>query len=69
MKRHSGQPVISHEDERLLGWITRRNALGTSVRRVDSSGESVEHGAIAAPLATQPPAATAADANPELRRT
>ena len=33
---HSGLPVVSHDGERLLGWITRQNVLGAIARRLDS---------------------------------
>ena len=43
---HSGLPVVSHDGERLLGWITRQNVLGAIARRLDSSSHEAEQAAV-----------------------
>ncbi len=54
---HSGLPVVSHDGERLLGWITRQNVLSAIARRLESSAREVKQGATAAELATPDPEA------------
>jgi CIC family chloride channel protein len=48
---HSGLPVISHDGEHLLGWVTRKNLLGAMVKRLDASDRETEQGAAAAQFA------------------
>ena len=43
----AGLPVLSHDGERLLGWITRENVLGAIAHRVGSSAREIEQGALA----------------------
>ena len=43
----AGLPVLSHDGERLLGWITRQNVLGAIAQRVGASAREIEQGALA----------------------
>ena len=43
----SGLPVLSHDGERLLGWITRQNVLSAIAQRVGASAREIEQGALA----------------------
>jgi CIC family chloride channel protein len=43
----AGLPVLSHDGERLLGWITRQNVLSAITRRVGASAREIEEGALA----------------------
>ena len=43
----AGLPVLSHDGERLLGWITRQNVLGAIAQRVGPSAREIEQGALA----------------------
>ena len=54
---HTGLPVVSHDGDRVLGWVTRKNVLGAIARRLDSSAGEVKQGAMAAELATPDPEA------------
>ena len=47
----AGLPVLSHDGERLLGWITRQNVLGAIAQRVGASAREIEQGALAAEYA------------------
>jgi CIC family chloride channel protein len=44
---HSGLPVLSHDGERVLGWVTRENVLGAIALRLGASAHEIEHGALA----------------------
>ena len=39
--------MLSHDGERLLGWITRQNVLGAIAQRVGASAREIEQGALA----------------------
>jgi len=43
----AGLPVLSHDGERLLGWITRQNVLGAIAQRVGASAREIEQSALA----------------------
>jgi chloride channel protein, CIC family len=45
---HSGLPVVAHDGERLLGWISRKNVLDAIAQRLGSSTREIEAGAKAA---------------------
>ena len=45
---HSGLPVVAHDGERLLGWISRNNVLDAIAQRLGSSTREIEAGAKAA---------------------
>jgi CIC family chloride channel protein len=45
---HSGLPVVAHDGERLLGWISRKNVLDAIARPLGYSTREVEAGAAAA---------------------
>ena len=48
---HDGLPVISHDGQHLLGWITRRGVLRAVSESVRSSASEIERGAVAAKCA------------------
>jgi CIC family chloride channel protein len=50
-----GLPVLSHDGERLLGWITRNNVLSTLAAEVAASTREIERGALAAEFAVDDP--------------
>jgi CIC family chloride channel protein len=50
-----GLPVLSHDGERLLGWITRNNVLSTLAAEVTASTREIERGALAAEFAVDDP--------------
>jgi CIC family chloride channel protein len=52
---HSGLPVISHDAGRVLGWVTRKNALDAIVQEMRSAGRETERGAVAAEFAVRDP--------------
>ncbi|HEY1520209.1 MAG TPA: chloride channel protein [Solirubrobacteraceae bacterium] len=52
---HSGLPVISHDGQQLLGWVTRKNLLGAMVKRLDASDRETEQVAAAAQFAVSEP--------------
>ena len=43
----AGLPVLSHDGEHLLGWITRQNVLDAIAQRVGASDREIEQGALA----------------------
>ena len=47
----AGLPVLSHDGERLLGWITRQNVLGAIAQRVGASAREIEQSALASEYA------------------
>ena len=42
-----GLPVLSHDGEQLLGWITRENILGAIAQRLGASSQEIEQSALA----------------------
>jgi CIC family chloride channel protein len=50
-----GLPVLSHDGERLLGWITRDNVLAALAERLTASTQEIERGAVAAGFAVEDP--------------
>ncbi|HWF49202.1 MAG TPA: chloride channel protein, partial [Solirubrobacteraceae bacterium] len=56
---HEGLPVISHDGQRLEGWITRQDVLQALAKSVSSSARDIERGAIAADFAEKEPEADA----------
>jgi CIC family chloride channel protein len=50
-----GLPVLSHDGERLLGWITRNNVLAALAERLTASTQEIERGALAAEFAVEDP--------------
>jgi CIC family chloride channel protein len=54
---HSGLPVISHDSERLVGWVTRKAVLGALAKQLGSAEEDAERGAVAAEFAIDHPEA------------
>jgi CIC family chloride channel protein len=52
---HAGLPVLSHDRERLEGWITHQSVMGALAQAVRTSGRSIERGAIAADFAAADP--------------
>jgi chloride channel protein, CIC family len=50
-----GLPVLSHDGQRLLGWITRNNVLSALAARVTASTGEIERGALAAEFAVDDP--------------
>jgi chloride channel protein, CIC family len=56
---HSGLPVLSHDGERLQGWITRQAVLRTLADSVAESMKEIERGAVAADFAVDDPVAAA----------
>jgi CIC family chloride channel protein len=50
-----GLPVLSHDGERLLGWITRNDVLSTLAAEVTESTREIERGALAAEFAVDDP--------------
>ena len=44
---HSGLPVLSHDSERVLGWLTRQNVLSAIAQRLGASAQEIEQGALA----------------------
>ncbi len=50
-----GLPVLSHDGQELLGWITRQNVLEVLADRVNSSTREIKRGALAAEFATEDP--------------
>jgi CIC family chloride channel protein len=50
-----GLPVLSHDGERLLGWITRNNVLAALAERLTASSQEIERGALAAEFAVEDP--------------
>ena len=55
MYDHDGLPVISHDGQRLQGWITRQNVLRAVSESVRSSASEIERGAVAAKFAVPDP--------------
>jgi len=52
---HAGLPVISHDGERVLGWITRKNVLAAMAQLLASSDRESEQAAEAAELSRRDP--------------
>ena len=52
---HAGLPVISHDGERVLGWITRKNVLAAMARLLASTDRESEQAAEAAELSRRDP--------------
>jgi CIC family chloride channel protein len=55
----SGLPVLSDDREHLQGWITRHDILDALTRTVQSSEQSIEHGALAANFGVDNPSLVA----------
>ena len=55
----AGLPVLSHDGQRLRGWITRQNVLRALADTVEAAGSDIERGAIAADFAADDPTAIA----------
>jgi CIC family chloride channel protein len=51
----SGLPVLSDDREHVQGWITRHNILDALTQTVQSSEQSIEHGALAADFGAPDP--------------
>jgi len=51
----SGLPVLSDDREHVQGWITRHNILDVLTKTVQSSEQSIEHGALAADFGADDP--------------
>jgi CIC family chloride channel protein len=52
---HAGLPVISHDGDRVLGWITRKNVLAAMARLLASTDRESEQAAEAAELSRRDP--------------
>ncbi len=50
---HAGLPVLSHDGEHLLGWITRQNVLGAIAHELGESAEEIERSARASEYSPQ----------------
>ena len=54
---HAGLPVVSHDGERVRGWITRHDVLAALAARLGSTAPEIERGALAAEFAEDEPGA------------
>jgi len=55
----SGLPVLSDDRQHVQGWITRHNILEALAQTVESSEQSIEHGAVAADFGADDPSLAA----------
>jgi CIC family chloride channel protein len=55
----SGLPVLSDDRQHVQGWITRHNILDALTQTVQSSNQSIEHGALAADFGADDPSLAA----------
>jgi CIC family chloride channel protein len=56
---HAGLPVLSHDSQQLLGWITRQGVLRAVSDSLNASTAEIEHGAVTADFALDDPLAAA----------